>query len=332
MKKLSRSILNYVSTKTRGKYDEAMIVAERLRCGSNNKTAEVLGIPRRTVDRTMHRVMDRAMREGETGIVHEPKIAIIDIETAPILSYIWSIWKPAFGTNMMERGSYVLSWAAKWLGEDEVFCDALCYQTGYDPANEDDSQMLEGIWNILDEADFVVAHNGDKFDIKRLNTRFLLAGMRPPSPFKQIDTLKMVKRCFAFDSNRLEHLLQEMYGFGKDDSGGFDTWRGCMQGDMEAWDKLLQYNKTDVTKLEKLYIDIRSWDKSHPNAATHAEASDVPTCVSCSSENVSPTGKAVSTNASKYDGYVCNDCGTQMRGRKSILSPTERDNLLVRAR
>jgi hypothetical protein len=336
MKNLSNILLNFVSTK--GKYDEHSIIEARLASGSNRAVAERLGIPRRTVDRAVNRVIKRAEKAGETSTVEAPKILILDIETAPMEGYLWSLWKPVFGTNMLKRTSYVLSWAAKWVGEDKVMADGICYNDDYSAGDEDDRRMLEGIWNLLDEADFVVAHNGDRFDIKKLNTAFMLAKLPPYSPIRSIDTLKMVKRCFSFDSNKLDHLLKEMYGLGKSDDGGFETWRGCMHGDMDKWDKLIQYNKDDVTKLEQLYLDIRMWDKQHPSAATHGGSTGKAVCTTCASENVVPLydedgdRKTVGTGVSKFPLYICEDCGTHMRSRFSVLSTEQRKEIFVRAR
>jgi hypothetical protein len=323
MKTLSKRLLNYVSNE--GKYDEAAVIAARLATGSNKKAAAELGIPRRTVDRMVNRVVDRALNHGDMVTVETPNVLVMDIETAPILGYMWHFWKGGTSPTMMERDSYILSWAAKWLGEDEVMADAICYNDGYSAGDEDDTRMLAGIWNLLDEADFVVAHNGDRFDIKRLNTGFLLAHMFPPSPYRPIDTLKIAKRVFGFSSNRLDYILQLLEGRGKHDSGGFETWRACMAGDMEAWDNLIAYNKQDVQDLEDVYLKIRAWDTQHPSAATHGPSTGKPVCTVCGSEDVRArykedgSRKTVSTGVSVFPLYTCNDCGHHMRSRESLI-------------
>lgn len=326
-KKYSKSITNYVSSDK-----ERRVVLARLEHSSNKKTAAALGIPRRTVDRIMKRVEGRAEEHGESAALKEPRILVMDIETAPMLTYLWSLFQRGFvNHDMQERETYILSWAAKWVGDKEVMSDALCNAPDYKDGYEDDRYMLEGIWGLMDQADFVVAHNGDKFDIKRLNTAFLRAGFRPPAPYRQIDTLKMLKRCFAFDSNRLDYILRTLEGHGKVETGGFDTWRRCMQGDMTAWDKLVEYNEHDVLLLEQLYLRIRAWDKSHPSAAV-INPSNHRRCTVCSSENVEETNRHQYTNASAFKVYRCNDCGATMRARQSSLSPEQRENLLMKAR
>lgn len=328
MTTLSKRLLNYVSNK--GKYDEREVMAARLEYGSNQRAAQALGIPRRTVDRIVNRVTERAAESGEEVTVGTPSIALIDIETAPILGYMWHFWKGGTGPNMMERDTYVMSWAAKWLGEDEVMADGICYNEDYTAGDEDDTRMLAGIWEILDDADFVVAHNGDRFDIKRLNTAFLLAGFFPPSPYKSIDTLKIAKNQFAFSSNKLDYILRVVEDRRKYDSGGFETWRACLDGDMEAWDKLITYNKQDVRDLEDIYLKLRPWDKSHPSAATHGPSVGRRVCTVCGSEDVRARDKTVSTGVSVFQLYTCNSCGHHMRDRQSKL--TGNKEILVNAR
>ena len=325
MIQLSKDILRHCITAS-----EEKIAQARLAFASNNEASKFLRMNRRSVDRAMAKILNRAMEAGDSPNVGQPKILILDIETAPMAGYLWSLWKPAFNTTMIDSHTYILSWAAKWVDSDEVLFDALCRNPDYKAGDETDTRMLQGIWELLDEADYIVAHNGDKFDIKKLNTRFLLNSFTPPVPYKQIDTLKICKRMFGFDSNKLDNLLKEMYGYGKDEVGGFDTWRGCMRGDMDSWDTLIEYNKADVTKLERLYLDMRAWDKLHPSAATHGGSAGKRVCTVCGSENVSATDRTYSTGVSQFRVYTCGDCGSHMRDRASMLTAEQRSNILVK--
>lgn len=330
MKRLSKNLLNFVSTSKERAIIEARLVTE-----SNHQAAKLVGIPRRTVDRAVNRVINRAEEEGVgSSFVPESKILILDIETAPMLSYLWNLW-PKGGINhqMVERPTYILSWAAKWLGAEETLFDALCYNEDYSAGEENDRRMLEGIWRLLDDADFVVAHNGDRFDVKHLNTAFFMAGLRPPRPYRQIDTLKMVRRTFAFDSNRLDYLLTRLFGRTKMDAGGFETWRQCMLGNMEAWDTLVRYNIQDTLDVEELYLAIRGWDKGHPNITTNTGGSGARRCSTCGSENVVELpDAAVCTNVSRFSLYQCGDCGSHLRGRTNLLTQQDKETLLVKAR
>ena len=70
--------------------------------------------------------------------------------------------------------------------------------------------MLEGIHKLLDEADAVIHYNGKRFDIPSLNKEFLLNGMFPPAPFKEIDLLTVARGRFRFVSNKLDYVAQQL--------------------------------------------------------------------------------------------------------------------------
>lgn len=322
--KVSKGTANFASTEK-----EVRVLNARVLTESNNQAAKLLDMPRRTVDRIVNKVIDRAAEHGHDDSPSRPNVLILDIETAPLVAYLWSMWQHGTSLPAIENQTYVLSWAAKWLDEDEVMVDALCYDDDYVAGYEDDRRMIEGIWKLIDIADIVVAHNGDKFDIKRLNTRFVLNGLPRPTPYKSVDTLKIVKRNFAFDSNKLENLLQQFFGYGKDDAGGMETWIGCLKGDKDAWDTMVRYNKSDVTKLEELYLKIRNWDHLHPSVATNAPLRSVPVCTACGSTDVGPTGTTYKTGVSVFPVHRCNDCGNLMRERASIVSKSQKQALLV---
>ena len=108
------------------------------------------------------------------------KMLFIDIETAPILGHVWSLWKQNVGLNQIKEDWYIMSFCAKWAGENEII-----YEDGRDTP-EDDYSMLLTLHKLLDQADYVVAHNGDRFDIKKIKARMILNGISPPSPFKSI--------------------------------------------------------------------------------------------------------------------------------------------------
>ena len=138
-------------------------------------------------------------------IKNKPKILIYDIETAPILGYVWGLWQNNVGLNQIESDWYALSWSAKWLGSPE---DEVMYMDQRHAKNiEDDSKMLKDIWKLLDEADIVITQNGKKFDQKKLNARFIMHGMKPPNSYRHIDTLQIAKRVFGFTSNKLEYMI-----------------------------------------------------------------------------------------------------------------------------
>jgi hypothetical protein len=232
------------------------------------------------------------------------KVLIIDIETAPILASVWKLWDNNVGLNMIKEDWYIMSFASKWMGSDAVLYED-CREN-----IEDDKLLLTKLHMLLSEADFVVAHNGDKFDIKKINARLILNGFPPPSPYKTIDTLKIAKKHFAFTSNKLEYLTGKLCKDKKLSHGkfpGFDLWSECLKGNIEAWDEMKKYNIMDVVSLEELYIKLRGWHSGHPLVFTPEEP-DSHICPKCGGNRVHKRGNYVSKAGIKYQRYQCQSC------------------------
>jgi DNA polymerase elongation subunit (family B) len=302
---------------------------------SQSKAAELLGIDRRALDRGIQSAIDKATEHG--AVLDEAsglKVLSIDIETAPMIGYLWSLWSEPRSTEFVERDWYIISYAYKWLGNDEVYGKSLrqCTRYGaYSVGTEDDRELIEDLWKLFSEADIVVAHNGDKFDIKKIKTQMLIHMMRPPTPFRTVDTLKICKREFAFTSNRLDYIAERLLGERKLDTGGFDLWKKCLHGDEDAWQHMLDYNIRDVDILERVYLRVRAWDRSHPNVAIMTDIEE-PACTVCASTDLRPVDKKTATNVSLFHTYECGNCGHKMRGRKNIRSKVAMRGGLVNAR
>lgn len=244
-----------------------------------------------------------------------PKILLLDIETMPIMANVWGLWQQNVGLNMIERDWSVLSWAAKWYHDDPKNIMYEDQRKAKDINN--DKKILKSIWKLLDEADIVVGQNSKRFDIKKLNARFVQHGMQPPSSFRQIDTMIIAKRHFAFTSNKLEYMTDKLcVKYKKLKHGkfpGFSMWSECMKGNPEAWDEMEEYNKYDVLSLEELYDVLIPWDDS----INFTIYFDDDVC-SCGSTDFEDAGYYY-TNASKFEKHRCTNCGTEYRGTKNVM-------------
>jgi rubredoxin len=174
---------------------------------------------------------------------------------------------------------------------------------------------------LLDEADIVIHYNGQKFDIPVLNREFLKHGLKPPSPYKQIDLFRVVKRMFRFESNKLKSILKELSLENKLEHEGFRLWTDCMDGKPAAWKKLGAYNRRDVTVLEPLYELLRPWIANHPNVTAMEKGL---ACPKCGSKKTQERGVQVTTTRT-YQRHQCQSCGGWFRSSKSLaLSGAER--------
>jgi len=286
-------------------------------------TAVNFGIKKKTVRNYM--ALMKLYDENYVAKAKQPKILLLDIETAPTIASVWGMWKQNVQPNQIISDWYILTWAAKWLYSDETISDKL---TADEACDMDDKRLLEDIWNLMNDADIIIAHNGDKFDIPKLNTRFLLNGYNPPAPYQTIDTLKGCRNAFRFSHNRMDYVNKVLGLDQKVDTGGMALWLSCMAGDEEALAKMESYNINDVVILEELYLAIRAWIKPHPNVGMLFDGEES-RCHVCGSTHLIETLGTYNTSVNMYHVYECHDCGSSSRGRSAIKKGKERENLLA---
>ena len=234
------------------------------------------------------------------------KILLLDIETSPNTAHVWGLYNQNVSLNQLMESSYVMCWAAKWLGEKEVFFNSIMESSH--------KKMIKGIHKLLEEADAVIHYNGSKFDIPTLNKEFLLLEMTPPSPYKEIDLLRTSRSKFKFPSNKLDYVAQAL-GLGeKVKHIGHELWIRCMNKDKQAWDMMKKYNIHDVVLLEKVYEKMLAWIRNHPN---HNGYNEGVVCPNCGSSNLVKRGISCNTNT-VYQRLHCNDCGKWSRSNKQM--------------
>lgn len=233
------------------------------------------------------------------------KVLLLDIETSPNLAHVWGLWQQNVGINQIQEASYVLCWAAKWLDEKKVMFDSV--------HQSKEKDMLKGIHALISEADAVIHYNGTRFDMPTLNKEFLLNGLLPPPPYKQIDLLRTMRSQFRFPSNKLDYVAQRLEVGSKVEHEGHTLWTKCMAGDKKAWKTMEAYNKQDVVVLEKVYHKVLPWIKNHPN---HNVYTTDHVCPTCGSSKLHRRGTAKSS-AGVYQRYQCQGCGSWSQNKKS---------------
>jgi predicted RNA-binding Zn-ribbon protein involved in translation (DUF1610 family) len=236
-----------------------------------------------------------------------------DIETAPIIGTVWGKYEQNLIWTIKDW--YMLMFAYKWEGEKKTHVISLTDFDLYkkDPGN--DLELVKALHKLLDEADIVVAHNGDQFDQKKSNARFIYHNLLPPAPYQQIDTLKIARRNFKFTSAKLDD-LGELFQVGKKIKTDADLWKGCMTGDMNAWKRMKAYNKQDVILLEKVYNRMMPWATTHPNIANIDNRPNA--CPKCGKEGSLQSSGTRVTKTQTYNRFVCTNCGSWVSNRKSV--------------
>lgn len=251
------------------------------------------------------------------------KVLLLDVETAPLEVWAWGLFDQNIGLNQIMKHSSLLSWSAKWLGSDQVMYED--NRNSKDVRN--DKKLLKSIWKLIDEADILIFQNGISFDRKVLNARFIQNGMKPPSSCRYIDTMRIAKRHFKFTSNKLEHLTGILCTEHRKSShakfGGFNLWKECLAGNLEAWEEMRSYNILDVLSMEELYYKLRPWDKGINFNTFHNEFHFQCSCGSTDFKK----HNFVYTNSGKYQRFVCKDCGAESVDKTNLLSKEKRQTL-----
>ena len=256
-----------------------------------------------------------------------PRIVTIDIETSPIKAYVWGLFKQFVGLNQIIEDWSILSFSYKVLGEKKVYH----HNTGGRGADKvrDDTELLKLVWKVLDEADIVIAQNGKRFDMKKINARFLMAEMPPPTPYKIVDTMLEARAVAAFTSNKLAWLSTALTATPKSEHKrfpGFELWTECLADNPSAWREMRKYNNLDVVATEGVYLMLRPYIIGHPNVGAYSDET-LPQCPKCGSVNLQSRGRAF-TQSGEYLRYMCKTCGGWARGRYTKNSITKRRALL----
>lgn len=223
-----------------------------------------------------------------------------DIETSPNVGFFWrSGYKLNIPADNIIKERAIICICYKFAGAKKVH--ALTWDNGCD------KKLLEDFSKVIASADELVAHNGDRFDLKWLNTRFLYHGLDPKPIERTVDTLKMAKQRFLFNSNRLNYISEFLQLGGKLDTS-YDLWtKIVLDGCETSMKKMVKYCKHDVALLEKVYDKLSDYcvPKTHVGVLTGL---DRWSCPHCASENVARDKKRVTATGMIRHSMECNDC------------------------
>lgn len=290
---------------------------------SQRSACLILGLNRSTIQRYIKSVLEDEVSEGGEYYLelpnkdnpevenNQPKLLFYDIETSLAKSYHFQQWKVNLSQKQKIQESHLLSHAWAW-GDGEVTGSIL---TREEMLAHDPERLVLECWSLLDNCDILVAHNGKRFDVKKVNGYFLQYGMPPPSPYRVIDTLLIAKQKFALPFNSLAYLAEFLDVEQKIDTGGVDLWIQCDQGSQEALDKMNEYCMGDIVTLRGVYNRLIGWSNDGVNLALYSDHGA--SCPHCSSDDVSIIqGKYSHTVARKYQAYRCNGCGAVLRSNR----------------
>ena len=191
---------------------------------------------------------------------HQIKRLFFDIETSPNIVYSWRI-----GYNLTihpqdiidERKIICISY--NWEDEDKI------HTLTWDK-NQCDKKMLIDFLKVANTSDELIAHNGDRFDIKWIRTRCIFHRIPMFPNYKTLDTLKKAKSGFNFNSNKLDYIAQFLGVGAKVQHRGFDMWKDVLNNSKEAMKEMVTYCEGDIIVLKDVFLTMQNYIK--PNTLT----------------------------------------------------------------
>lgn len=234
----------------------------------------------------------------------QPKILIWDIETSYILAHTFSLYPERIHPANVVEDWRIHSIAWKWHGKKRVYSVV--------EENRCDKNVLEAVYEVLCEADYLVHHNGDAFDLKKFNARLVRHKLPPLPPIKTVDTLKKVRAILKDTSHRLD-CLGDYYEVGRKISNSPKLWTRAFFGEKKALAEMVKYNRQDVVLLENVFDTIRPYIKHDINLNLHTEGE---VCPNCGGTHHQSRGYYY-TATSKKRRLQCNSCHKWFTSTKS---------------
>lgn len=253
-------------------------------------------------------------------VVRPPRILFYDIETAPITSYVWSLFDQNVGLNQVVEDWFILSFAAKFKDNIEYFY--------FDQRNvrplQNDENLLKSVHKLLSSADVLIGHNSIKFDFKKLNARFIKHNLSPLNHFIHIDTLKIARKNFSFTSNKLSYLAEYLGCATKKSEhakfSGMQLWVECLKGNLEAFEEMEAYNKIDVEVLEQVYNKLAPWE-----ASINFQSFYFGTICSCGHTKFFKDGFRY-TKQGKFQVFRCHNCSKTFTAKENLIDKNIRSS------
>ena len=250
------------------------------------------------------------------------RLLFYDLESSFVLAPVWRAHDSYVAPERLRHDSFLLTFAAKWADQPHVYYGRL---TPEEAVAKDDRRIAASIGWLLRQADWAVAHNGDRFDKPLLNSRLLQHELPSVQHVQTIDTLKLARRSFKLaGGNGLDYLAQFL-GLGSKIKVGFDAWEAAYRGDPQALRDLDMYCRHDVRLLEQVYERMAGHVSGLPRLVSADEPEEF-CCTRCGSPSVQKRGFHY-TRAATYQRYRCMDCGKwdrdpiAMRDKRLALRP-----------
>ena len=233
---------------------------------------------------------------------NQPRILFWDIETSQMTTKSWGLWNQNINPNQIVQDWHIICISYKWHHRKKV----KNFYLDFNKSTTDDYEIVKQMREVLMKADCVVGHNGDKYDLKKFQSRLIYHKLPAMPPIISVDTLKEARKVFKFSSNKLDYIAQYLGVGAKMDTGGIALWEGCAAGSKKALSKMVSYCNMDVLILQKVYERLLPYMKGHPNLSLDSENI---TCPKCNSPNMVKKNLRRTAAGIMRRQYQCKDCG-----------------------
>lgn len=254
-------------------------------------------------------------------IITKANILLYDLEVSrDIVAGYGNKWE--FKVVKTIRHQELMCYSYKWLGEKKIhFVSRHDFKTY--------KAFVQSLADVLDKADIAIAHNGVGFDNRMSNRFFIKERVMPPSMYRSIDTLKVARTVFKFQSNSLRDLA-EYLGLSEKATVTYAELEDDFMSKKPSEKTvrmMKRYNNQDVKVLEEIYLLFRPFIKNHPNLGVILQKRDV--CAKCGGSHLQARGREARV-AGMVQRWYCNDCGANTYSRlpEVRLPIDERPNIV----
>lgn len=224
-----------------------------------------------------------------------------DIETSYCIGKFWRPGSKVFisADNIIKQAG-IICICYKWEGEKEV------YSLDWGK-KQDDKTLLQKFVEIANQADELIGHNGDKFDLPWIRTRCLFHQIEMFPHYSTIDTLKISRSKYRFPDNKLNTIAKYL-GIGTKLHTEMGLWdRVIINKEQKALDYMVKYCNQDVVLLEKVYKELKNQTLPQMHYGV-IFGYDRRTCPECGSDDlVKAKGITTKTGLKKIQ-WKCKTC------------------------
>lgn len=216
----------------------------------------------------------------------KPKILFYDIETKPLLAYIWRLGEQGvYHSQLAERGNAYDIICISYAWDDGKPAKTLHW--GYQ--EQDSRKMIQEFDKIVKQATVPIGKNSDRFDVKHINTQRMLQDLDPFPDWADCadDVEKQLRKHFVFPSQSLDY-ISKLMGLGGKLKMEMQDWVDIVERrNKDSFTKMLEYNRKDVEDTRAIWNKVKRYIHPKFNVATFYGDFR---CVNCGSQDLRKDG------------------------------------------